>query len=347
MKQDLPVKTFSIKRILIPLAISFAVTFALIYFKGGEKGFMETFLEIKWTNHVLFFFGISVIVHALRDIAYIWRIRVLANKELSWKKCFEIVMLWETGSAVAPSSAGGTGIAMFILNREGINMGKSTAIILHTLLLDKLYYVVIVPILLLIAGTLHVFPSEMPLLNSLENYLIITFSLMILVTVLVYYGLFQNPALMKKWLVAIVFYFNFLKKFRKKIVKTGNDFILASKELKAQPFRYHAEAFAATALSWSSRFMVLNFILFALLPPFSHLLIYLRQVLAWLLMLLPTTPGASGVTEGTFSAILSDLGDVGVVTISIILWRFLTYYPYILIGIFIFPKWLKRTANKN
>jgi uncharacterized membrane protein YbhN (UPF0104 family) len=42
---------------------------------------------------------------------------------------------------------------------------------------------------------------------------------------------------------------------------------------------------------------------------------------------------------------MKDVGDEGIITVAILLWRFITYYPYIFIGILIFPKWLKRTAN--
>jgi uncharacterized protein (TIRG00374 family) len=338
-------ESFSYKRLILPLAIGVVVTALLIYFKGGEKGIVVSLQEIDWSLNTFIWIFIAIIVHCLRDVAYIWRFRILTDKKLSWRKCFDVIMMWETASAIAPSSAGGTGIAMFIINREGINLGRSTSILMLTLLLDKLFYILVVPILLLMVGTMHIFPETMRFVEGLEYYLLGGYILIVVATALLYYGVFHNPLLLKKLIVKTLFVLPFLKRFRRKAVKTGNEILIASVELKTKPFSYFFEAFIATSLSWAVRFFVLNLILMALVPNFDHVLIYLRQLLAWLLMLLPSTPGATGVVEGTFSGILKDIGDEGIITVAILLWRFITYYPYIFIGILIFPKWLKRTAN--
>lgn len=340
-------KSFSYKRLFIPLLIGAIVTALLIYFKGGEKGIIESLKEIDWNFNTFLWIFIAIIVHALRDVAYIWRFRILTDKKLSWRKCFDVVMMWETASAIAPSSAGGTGIAMFIINREGINLGRSTSILMLTLLLDKLFYILVVPILLLVVGTVHVFPETMSFVDGLEYYLFGGYILIVVATALLYYGVFHNPTLLKNLIVKSLFFLPFLKRFRKKAVKTGNEILIASVELKSKPFSYFFEAFIATIISWAVRFLVLNLILMALVPEFDHVLIYLRQLLAWLLMLIPSTPGATGVVEGAFSGVLKDVGDEGVITVAILLWRFITYYPYIFIGILIFPKWIKRTANQG
>ena len=57
----------------------------------------------------------------IRDLGYMYRIRVLTDKYLSWRKSFDVIMLWEFASALTPSVVGGSGIAIFILNREKIN----------------------------------------------------------------------------------------------------------------------------------------------------------------------------------------------------------------------------------
>jgi uncharacterized protein (TIRG00374 family) len=337
--------SFSYKRLFIPLLIGVIVTALLIYFKGGEKGIVASLEEIDWSFNTFLWIFIAIVVHALRDVAYMWRFRILTDKKISWRKCFDVIMMWETASAIAPSSAGGTSIAMFIINREGINLGKSTSILMLTLLLDKLFYILAVPALVIMVGTIHIFPENMRFVNSLEYYIWGGYIIIVIATTALYYGVFRNPTLLKNLIVKTLFFLPFLKRFRKKAVKTGNEILTASVELKTKPFSYFFEAFIATSLSWAVRFLVLNLILMALVPQFDHVLIYLRQLLAWLLMLIPSTPGASGVVEGTFSGIMKDVGDEGIITVAILLWRFITYYPYIFIGILIFPKWLKRTAN--
>ena len=55
---------------------------------------------------------------ALRDIGYMLRLRILAEKGLSWKKCFNIIMLWEFASTILPSAVGGTTVAAFFIYKR-------------------------------------------------------------------------------------------------------------------------------------------------------------------------------------------------------------------------------------
>ncbi|MEJ7666254.1 MAG: hypothetical protein WKG07_45455 [Hymenobacter sp.] len=51
-----------------------------------------------------------------------------------------------------PSAAGGTAAAPIILNKEGIPLGKALAYTIVTALLDNLYYVLMVPLVVVLAG---------------------------------------------------------------------------------------------------------------------------------------------------------------------------------------------------
>ena len=76
----------------------------------------------------------ALLMMVVRDGAYMVRIRALTDGELTWKNSFNVIMLWEFASALAPGMMGGGFIfAIFILNRERINMGRSiTAILLSS-----------------------------------------------------------------------------------------------------------------------------------------------------------------------------------------------------------------------
>ena len=104
---------------------------------------------------------LALIATAFRDIGYVYRIRVLTDGHLTWRTGFDVTMLWEFASALTPSVVGGSGIAMFIIDREGIPLGRSTAVVFVTALMDELFYVVMVPILFLIVGLDALFPQEL------------------------------------------------------------------------------------------------------------------------------------------------------------------------------------------
>jgi uncharacterized protein (TIRG00374 family) len=59
------------------------------------------------------------------------------------------------------------------------------------------------------------------------------------------------------------------------------------------------------------------------------------------------TPGGSGVAEWAFGELLADFSTQVVLLGSMaILWRMISYYPYLIIGSIVLPRWLKRSSNK-
>ncbi|PTB96874.1 TIGR00374 family protein, partial [Marivirga lumbricoides] len=73
----------------------------------------------------------------------------------------------------------------------------------------------------------------------------------------------------------------------------------------------------------------------------QHLVIFARQVIIWITMLISPTPGSSGTAEFIFTQFFRE--DLGAVTfISNIFWRLMTYYPYLFLGALILPRWIRR-----
>ena len=56
-------------------------------------------------------------------------------------------------SALAPGVLSGATVAMFILNREKIAMGRSTAIVIITAFFDNLFYVLMIPLVFLFVSS--------------------------------------------------------------------------------------------------------------------------------------------------------------------------------------------------
>lgn len=63
----------------------------------------------------------------------------------------------------------------------------------------------------------------------------------------------------------------------------------------------------------------------------------------WIMMLISPTPGGSGFAEFVFKEYLGEfLPSAGVAIAMAILWRLITYYPYLFIGVLIVPKWVNK-----
>jgi hypothetical protein len=161
------------------------------------------------------------------------------------------------------------------------------------------------------------------------------------------YAIFIRPRGFK-WILLRVFSLPFLRKWRFGAAETGDDIIITSKELKRKKFSFWLKAFTATFFSWTARYWVVNFLILAFVTVDEHMLIYARQLVMWVIMLISPTPGGAGVAEIAFSGFLKDFIPLGLAAALALLWRLVSYYPYLFIGAIILPKWLKRThSSKN
>jgi len=346
-------------RVLLPMLIGLAV---VIYMISKEVN-VETFSVLKFSGYVVLWLVISFVMMFTRDFGYMLRLRILSDKKLTWKSIFNIIMLWEFTSAITPSAIGGTSVAVYFIHKEGVSVGKSTAIVMATSILDELYFIIMFPTLLLIVSNTELFQvgdqiGSLDFTNKYFYFAVIGYLVKFGFTVFLSFGLFVKPKAIKSLLVNI-FKLRFLRKWKDSAEKTGNDLILASTELKNEGLWFWIKAFIATFFSWTARYWVINFLLLALLAGSTfnttdyitgfneHFLIFARQLVMWIMMLVMPTPGGSGFAEAIFSEYMAEFIPLGFVAMMALMWRLVTYYPYLLIGAFVLPKWVKKIIEKN
>jgi uncharacterized membrane protein YbhN (UPF0104 family) len=303
---------------------------------------------IDWTWYSTGWLLMALLATAFRDLGYIYRMRVLSDGHLSWRQSFNVTFLWEFASALTPSVVGGSGIAMFIIGREGIPLGRATAIVLVTALMDELFYVIMVPLVFLAVGMNNLFPAQLDHAFwglPIKTIFGIGYLFILVLVGAIFYGVFFRPRAFKFALLR-VFKLPFLRRWRPAVIKVGDDIVLTSEELRGKSRDFWAKAFAATCFSWANRFVVINLIAAAFFTVNDHMLLYARQLIMWVILLISPTPGGSGVAEIAFSGFFRDLlPAVGYIGAIAVIWRVLSYYLYLFIGTLILPRWLRRTGH--
>lgn len=305
--------------------------------------------KTQLTAGLVWWLFISLLAVMARDIGYMIRIRILTKNQLSWRQAFDSIMLWEFASAVTPSVVGGSGVAIFILNREGLSVGKSTAVVMVTALLDELFYILMVPLLLIFIGTSQLFPVDLQKeifgieLNT-QGLFWAGYGFIVLLTLSISLAIFLFPRALK-YLLLQIFRMPLLRRWRYKVIQVGDDIITTSKEIKGEKAGYWLKAFLATFLSWTARYWVVNFLILGFGPVSNHVLLYARQLVMWVIMLISPTPGGAGVAELAFDGFLKDFTPIGFAVALALVWRIFTYYPYLFVGAFILPRWLKKTRK--
>ena len=350
-------------RLIIPLVIGIG----FIGYMFWQKFDYESFLKIEWTGTTLFWIGMAALFMVFRHFCYMARLRIITNGEFSWRKAFELIMIWEFSSAVTPTSVGGSAVSMFVLAREGIAAGRSAMIVLYTVVIDTFFYLFMLAFYLAVFGFVFLDAND----DALYTAFWAAYGFMFLYGSAFFYGVLISPKGLQKLLLFFV-RLPLLNRFKKNVLKTTEDMALASAELRRQTWKFHVGAVLSTVGAWSSRFLVFNclaigFIVYAHDPdihgyytqfmegqmqfsPFvQQVFMMARQQAMYILMAIMPTPGGSGGVEYAFLAYHSDYivqeGSLGI--IIALFWRILTYYTYLLIGYITVVRWLNAAKPKK
>ena len=334
------------KNIWVPIVVGLSIVGLLFYFDPNVTvGNLELIFDAKWTSIALAF-----LVLIARDAGYAYRIRTLTNKDLDWKKSLVVIILWEFASAVTPSVVGGTAVAVFILTYEGINFGKSLAYVMLTAILDNLFFVLAAPLVMLFTDGV-IFPSvesmNLEIGSSLQYFFFLSYSLIAVYTLMMFFGLFVKPRAFK-WFLIKVTSLKWLRRWRDNATSYGNEIIIASREIKGKAASYWMKICLATVFIWCARYLMLNSLVsaYAEISMGEHMVIFSRQIIMWIVMLISPTPGSAGTAEFFFSQFFHEyLG--GYTFVSSIFWRLMSYYPYLILGAIFLPRWIRSTIIKK
>lgn len=341
-------KQFNTGKFLLPVAIGLAVAGFMIWRNFDSAAFEK----INWTWSSTSWILLALFSVVVRDVAYMIRIRVLTDYDLTWYRSFLVIMLWECSSALAPGIiGGGFFFAIFILSREGVNTGRSISVITFSSFLDGIFLAVMAPLVYWIAGKNELF-SGIQLSSNVGSGIFYSFwtiyFIILAYKLFVAYALFVNPYFVKRTL-SIIFSLPVLKRFRRGVIETGNQLIIASEGLKNKNFNYWFLSLIATFASWTARYSIVNCIIHAFQgdTPLKDFVVYGKQVVMGILVLVSPTPGGSGVAEFIFNDFLGEFIQPGLAPSLAFLWRLISYYPYIIAGAIILPRWVRqRILNK-
>jgi uncharacterized membrane protein YbhN (UPF0104 family) len=342
---------FNIRNIWIPVLLSIGVSAYLIV--GNFK--YQTLENIRFSSYFLWGLLGGLASVSLRDLAYMYRIRLITGNTMSWWVSLQVILLWEFGSAVTPGAVGGIALALFILRKEGISYGTTVATIMLTTILDNLAFIVVFSGLFGWYG-MGMFDVSavctdlqghaiLQGLRSLSKGALMVYLGQIAVTSFLIFGLLVSPKS-----VQMFFYrlsrIRLLHRFAGVLQELGDDLVITSDIFKNSPFSFWIKISVATLITWISRYALANALFYCFQPSgLDHLQIFSRQYVLWTFLMIPSTPGASGVAELSFIALNCEFIPGGLSAAVATLWRLFSYYNYILAGVLVLPRWLKRVAR--
>lgn len=344
-----PLESIKPRKVIYPILIGLSVVGYMLY----KEFDINALKEIKFTNTSLVFMIVAILCMITRDLGYMFRLRILTDNYFTWKKSFRTIMLWEFTSAITPSAIGGTSVAILFVHKEGLSVGKSSAVVMATSFLDELYFIIMFPLILITlnhSGLWQIGESTSFITSSLFWICVIGYSLKLAYLLVITYGLFHNPRHLK-WILLKIFKLPILKKWRHGAHDAGTEIIESSANLKEKHFSFWIKAFIATFFSWTARYWVVNAMFaafwFSRYEWADHILMFARQLIMWIMMLVSPTPGGSGFAEYVFSRFLGEfLPGAGLAIAMAVVWRLISYYPYLFAGVIMLPHWIKNKFKK-
>ena len=332
-------------RIVLPVLIGLGVV-GFMFWRSYKPGDLDALANAKpWWLLVM------VLVLLARDAGYVYRIRYLTQKVLSWRASLDVIMLWEFSSCILPSAVGGTAVAPVLLHKEGIPLGRSVAYIMATAMLDNMYYVLMVPVVVLIGGD-TLYPHESlhgGLIATLRIGFILSYVFVTAYAQLMVYAIFINPRAVRRLLVRL-FSARVLRRFRGRAYQLGHDLVQASAELRGNGRAYWLRASLSTFFVWTARYLVIGCLIGAFIEVgwTEFWLIFGRNLTYKVILLIAITPGGAGIAEGAFPTFFGKfIGTATMTNFMVLLYRITTYYLYLVLGAVFLPRWVARIYGKK
>ena len=282
-----PQKPFSIWKVMLPVFIGIGAV-AFLFLRDAEKENLSGILgSIDIDARVIACLFLGICFMGGRDFGLTWRFRTLADGRLRWGQAWRVCMLCEFTSCVTPSAVGGSSLGMVFLNREGIEFGRATTLMITTLFLDELFFVVACPIVVAFTPARLLFHAGS---SAFASGITLTFWLVYagiaLWTFLLFTGILWKPDALNRFLVR-AFSVRWLRRWQPKVMGMTANMKATSVELRTKSPAFWLEVFGGTACSWISRYLVVNALFFGFIPhddPYQWVILA-RQFVVWVVLM--------------------------------------------------------------
>ncbi len=333
-----------VSRMILPITIGLCVVAYMLYRQYDPVAFQK----IHWTGRTFMWICISFTLLVMRHLAFATRMYILSHGHFSFKKCIELIFIFEFSLCVTPTTLGGSAVSLFVMTQEQLSAARTTTIVLYKIVLDSFFFISTLPLLFWVCGSKMIRPDMIDVfdIDWRARIFYLSYVGMMLYGSFFFYGLFINPTLMRR-LLSWATSFPLMKRFHEKAIKLGDNLILAADEMKNIGWKRHLAAFLATWAAWACKFLLISALIVGIHHPpmdFQHgLLLYARLQAMFIIMAFSPSPGGAGFAEFVFGDFLSDFVNVPSVALIIaLIWRVMSYYLYLAAGAIIVPNWIRK-----
>ncbi|OPX73820.1 MAG: hypothetical protein A4E39_00803 [Methanoregulaceae archaeon PtaB.Bin152] len=282
------------------------------------------------------FFLLAMLIHIVA--LCVWALRI---KCMSWGlgyrvpllHCINLVFANLLVAAITPSQAGGEPVRVHELYRAGVKVGDATAIVITERILDGFVLGLGGAFFMLVLG------SMWQQIGSVYSYFLYASWIMMTAIALLFLYSVKNPLVLKRFLLRATRYIarvrgkTKMEKYEQMIDREVDNFHSTLSMFLSQGKTGLFLGLLCTACFWFLEAIIVSVILVGLGQPPIFVESLIIQLIIAIIMMIPLTPGGSGIAEILFTSMYSIFVPTSLVGILVVLWRTILYYSNILLGL--------------
>lgn len=309
--------------ILLSLVISLAVPF----FLGGSELWHGLAQAPAWVLIA------SIFMVAISWSANAFRLRILAQtveRPVSFRSAFTQVIATEFAGAASPAGAGGPVTYVFLLGQQGFKPAHAAAMYAVDHLIDGFFFATMLPALAILTAAG----------GMIDNifWLLLIAVLLIALGLLLFWAIIYRYRELLSLGDLIIRPLALPKSRRRKVTRIVLRFRHGLHLVAALPQSWLLALYLCCATHWLMRYSILAVIIWGLGFTIPWAYLFIVQGLVLFAGHLTFLPGGSGSVELGFSALLAPFIGPAQLALALLLWRFATFYWYLIAGapVFIF-----------
>jgi uncharacterized protein (TIRG00374 family) len=318
------------KWLFVSVGFSLLVLVVILFFTINEN----TLTYIKEINPI--FLLLAFMTHVLTMCFWAWRVQKMTGSlgyRIGFFYSLNLVFANLLAAAVTPAQAGGEPVRIHELYKADVPLGDATAIVIMERVLDG------IALAALAAFSMIVLTDQWKSLGAVSEVMVYITWIFVAGCLFLFYLAVRRPATVKRvvnWCTLLL-----TKTWENKRVEA----LLTRADKEIDNFQGATIRFVHTAkggllwgmfftlLYWVSEIITASLILVGLGQPPLILESFVIQLILAILMMMPLTPGSSGIAEVGATSMYVLFIPASIVGIFVVIWRVVLYYFNIALGI--------------
>ncbi|MGA2161463.1 MAG: flippase-like domain-containing protein [Methanoregula sp.] len=318
------------KWLYISIGFSLAVLIVILYLTINAN----TIQYLKKINP--WFLGLAFLTHIMTMCFWAMRVKKMSGSlgyPIKFFYSLNLVFANLLAAAVTPAQAGGEPVRIHELYKAKVPLGDATAIVIMERVLDG------IALACLAAFAMFALTDQWKSLGAISDIMVYITWIFVAGCLFLFYLAIRRPDVMKrladraarffarKWEPARVT--ELLERIEKEIANFHSAVLRFVRTAKSGL----AWGMVFTLLYWVSEIVTASLILMGLGQPPLFFESFVIQLILAILMMLPLTPGSSGIAEVGATTMYALFIPAAIVGVFVVIWRIVLYYFNIALGI--------------